>query len=432
MNQHELPPPDSFDHPVVRMSTPADVVDALPYLLGFFPSDSIVALGLQGPRRRQGGTVRIDIPEAEAWPAAAEEVARFLVALSEHRDRRPDAVILYLCRDPGPGADGRAVTEELRPLATALSEAFAAVGVPVHESLCVSDGRWWSFSCGDAGCCSRDGTPVAREGVTSAVAAAAAYAGIQVRGSLKELHAELAPVGAATAETQLRAFEEAVPALVDELSRSGGRERVLERTAELVDAAVARFRAGAQELPAAEAARLILGLQDRQARDRAAEWLDPPDVAHAQQLWRFLARRCSAPFDSHAAAPLSLLGWTAWVTGDQVTARIALGRALAADPDYTFARLLHQAVNAGAEPGSLCTTLRAERRARQQRAGRPGARQGDGCREDARREDGCRSRRQGGRRGGRDGGPEGDPCRLLPTRRLRRRRAHTGGDVYRQ
>jgi hypothetical protein len=123
-----------------------------------------------------------------------------------------------------------------------------------------------------------------------------------------------------------------------------------------------------------EAARLILGLQDRMARDRAAEWLDPPDVEHAQRLWRFLARRCAVPFENQAAAPLSLLGWTAWVTGDQVTARVALGRALAADPDYTFAQLLYQAVNSGAEPHELCATLRDERRSRLRRGAgrRPG------------------------------------------------------------
>ena len=371
MNEHSLTPASPFENPVVRMRTPADMVDALPYLLGFFPSDSVVALGLQGPTRRQGGTVRIDIPAPADWPDAAEEVARFLVALSEHRDRSPDAAILYLCRDPAPDRDGQAVAEELRPLAAQLTAAFAAAGIPVHEALCVSGGRWWSFSCVDPDCCDPGGTPVDRPGSTSTVAVAAAYAGIQLRGSLKELQRELDPVGAPGAESQLLAFEQAVPALVEELRRNGGREAVRERTIELVDAAVARFRSGAEELPDAEAARLILGLQDRLARDRAAEWLDPPDVQHAQRLWRFLARRCAVPFDSHAAAPLSLLGWTAWVTGDQVTARIALGRALVADPEYTFARLLHEAVNCGAEPRSLCATLRAERRARQRQARRP-------------------------------------------------------------
>ena len=387
MNEHEPSPSASpspsdafehpdFEHPVVTMRSPGDMVDALPFLLGFFPSDSVVALGLQGPRRRQGGTVRVDIPDAAIWPAAAEEVARFLVALSEHRDRSPDAVILYLCRDPAPGRSGRQVFEELRPLAALLAAAFRAAGIAVHDSLCVSEGRWWSYACDNGACCTEEGTPVDRPGSTPAVAAAAAYAGIRVRGSLKELHQELEPVTSPSAEAQLRAFEQAIPALVDELGRRGGREGVRERTLELVEAAVSRFRAGAQELSPVEAARLILGLQDRVARDRAAEWLDQPDVGHAQRLWRFLARCCAVPFDGQAAAPLSLLGWTAWVTGDQVTARVALGRALAADPDYTFAQLLYQAVNAGAEPGDLCATLRDERRSRQRRGSgrRPGER----------------------------------------------------------
>lgn len=388
MNEHELSPsgspsgspsaalPGSFEHPVVTMRSPGDMVDALPFLLGFFPSDSIVALGLQGPRRRQGGTVRIDIPAAEIWPEAAEEVARFLVALSAHRDRSPDAVILYLCRDPAAEQDGRAVFEELRPLAGLLTAAFDSAGIPVQDALCVSQGRWWSYTCDNASCCTVEGTPVDRPGSTPAVAAAAAYAGIRVRGSLKELHQELEPVTAPSAEDQLQAFEDAIPALVEELHRPGGREEVRERTTVLVDAAVARFRAGAQEVSPDEAARLVLGLQDRVARDRAAEWLDPPDVEHAQRLWRFLARRCAAPFDNQAAAPLSLLGWTAWVTGDHVTARVALGRALAADPDYTFAQLLYEAVNAGADPEELCGTLRDERRSRQRhRSGRrPGGR----------------------------------------------------------
>jgi hypothetical protein len=398
MNEHAQPPTTPFDHPVVTMRTPADMVDVLPFLLGFFPSDSVVALGLQGPRRRQGGTVRIDLPQPSDWPEAAAELARYLVALSEHRDRRPDAVILYLCRDPEPGQDGRAVRDSLAPLADALGEAFRAAGIPVHESLCVSGGRWWSYACGNPVCCPAEGTPVERPGSTPAVAAAAAYAGISVRGSLKELERELAPVGASSAEEQLRAFERVVPALVAELSEDGGREAVRARTAELVDAAVLRFGAGAVELPPEEAARLILGLQDRLARDRAAEWLDPPEVEHAQRLWRFLARRCTGPFDDHAAAPLSLLAWTAWVTGDQVTARIALRRALETDEEYAFARLLYEAVNTGAQPQSLCATLRAERRSRQRRGSgrRPGRAPGERRRVRTGRGSGCAAPPGGG------------------------------------
>ncbi|SEK87814.1 DUF4192 domain-containing protein [Streptacidiphilus jiangxiensis] len=385
MNEHSTPPHSAaspspsdppvsafsaFEPPVVRMKSPADMADALPYLLGFYPSDSVVALGLQGSRRRQGGSVRVDIPASSAWPAAAEEVVGFLLALSEQRDRPPDAVILYLCQDPELGGSPRAVAERLRPLASLLAEGFAAAGVPVHESLCVSQGRWFSYTCTDSACCPAEGALVRPPGSTSAVAAAAAFAGIQVRGSLRDMHRELEPVVAEAAGPLLQAFEREMPAISAELAREGGRERLREATAALVDAAVLRFGRGDRELDDHDAARIVFGLQDRLTRDRAAEWLDPPDVAHAATLWRYLARRCVGPFADHAAAPLSLLGWTAWVTGDTVTARVALGRALAVDPTYTFANLLYEAINCGAVPDTLCATLRAERAARIRRGGR--------------------------------------------------------------
>jgi hypothetical protein len=384
MNEHNTPPQASptppsgepvpafsaFERPVVRMQSPADMADALPYLLGFYPSDSVVALGLQGSRRRQGGSVRVDIPVPGAWPAAAQEVVGFLLALSEQRDRPPDAVILYFCQDPAPGGSAREVAERLRPLASLLADGFTAAGVPVHESLCVSDGRWFSYTCVDPACCPVEGALVRPPGSTSAVAAAAAFAGIQVRGTLRELHRELEPVAPEAAVTLLHAFEREMPVVSAELDREGGRERLREATAALVDAAVLRFARGDCELDDHDAARIVLGLQDRLARDRAAEWLDPPEVTHAARLWRYLARRCVGPFEAHAAAPLSLLGWTAWVTSDTVTARVALGRALAVDPTYTFASLLYEAINCGAAPDTLCESLRAERAARSRRVAR--------------------------------------------------------------
>lgn len=110
-----------------------------------------------------------------------------------------------------------------------------------------------------------------------------------------------------------------------------------------------------------EAAALILGLQDRTTRDRAAEWMEGGEAGPALRLWRALARRCAGPYGEHAAAPLTLAGWVAWSTGDELEAREALAMALGADPDYLFARLLHQACNEGLDPESVRRCLRAER-----------------------------------------------------------------------
>ena len=86
--------------------------------------------------------------------------------------------------------------------------------------------------------------------------------------------------------------------------------------------------------------------------------MEGPDADPALRLWRALARRCVGPYSEHAAAPLTLAGWVAWSTGDEPGARVALGRALRVDPEYVFARLLHQACNEGLDPEALRSCLR--------------------------------------------------------------------------
>jgi hypothetical protein len=88
--------------------------------------------------------------------------------------------------------------------------------------------------------------------------------------------------------------------------------------------------------------------------------MEGDEAGPALRLWRALARRCVGPYGEHAAAPLTLAGWVAWSTGDELEAREALAMALGADPDYLFARLLHQACNEGLNPESIRRCLRAE------------------------------------------------------------------------
>ncbi|WP_380279629.1 DUF4192 domain-containing protein [Kitasatospora purpeofusca] len=365
-----LPFGDGPDGRPITMRGPADMAEVLPYLLGFFPDDSIVAVGLQPPDLHQGGVIRLDIPEsAEEWPAAAEETAALLVGLSERQDRRPVQVLLYLCQDPvGPGPGGQhgpPVAERLRPLAERLRRAFEDRGVRVKESLCVSAGRWWSFLCTRQGCCDPVGHPIRRTPGPGPVAVAATVAGLAPRGSRREILAGLAPVGPPGAEAVRSALARA---------RAGagpapGRRLSLDRRehAELLDAAVAEFLAGATVLDDDRAARLLLALQDRIIRDRAAEYARPDELASAQRLWRFLATRCVAPYESCAAPPLTLLAWASWVAGDNATARVVLGHTLRRHPSYLLAQLLYESMNGGFAPDALLASVEEERRRRTER-----------------------------------------------------------------
>ncbi|MER6569623.1 DUF4192 domain-containing protein [Streptomyces sp. NPDC001093] len=359
----------------VTLRTPAELADALPYLLGYRPEDSMVLVALHDRegRGRFGGRARLGIPaNEEDWEAAVRQLAHGLVTGSERRGARPEQMVAYVCQEPAPGESGRDVKRRLERLAHLLRTQCGDLDVPVIEALCISDGRFWSYCCPIESCCPEDGSPMGLPG-TSVLAAAATYAGIQVRGTLRELRARLQPWETTAALEQETALDAAgmtlVPRILDEASRAD----VAGETLDLAERIIHRFAAAApvsgthpadlrddRLLAHDEAATLILGLQDRTTRDRAAAWMEGDEAGPALRLWRALARRCVGPYGEHAAAPLTLAGWVAWSTGDELEAREALAMALGADPDYLFARLLHQACNEGLDPEAIRRCLRAD------------------------------------------------------------------------
>ncbi|WP_200301660.1 DUF4192 domain-containing protein [Streptomyces adelaidensis] len=363
----------------VTLRTPAELADALPYLLGYRPEDSIVLVALhdRDTRGRFGGRARLGIPaQTDDWPSVAQQLAHGLVTGSERRGAKPESMVAFLCQDPASGESSEDVMERLRPLAQLLRRACGSLDVPVVEALCISDGRFWSYCCPGNGCCPPQGAAMGLPG-TSVLAAAATYAGLQVRGSLKEMRARLMPWETAAALRQETALDAAQSALIPRILDAESRADVGEETLAVAQRVMGRLA----DTPAVsgtldadlhddelvghdDAATLILGLQDRATRDRAAEWMEGDEARTALRLWRALARRCVGPYGEHAAAPLTLVGWVAWSSGDELEAREALAMALAADPDYLFARLLHQACNEGLDPESIRRCLRSERRGR--------------------------------------------------------------------
>jgi hypothetical protein len=370
----------------VTLRTPAELADALPYLLGYRPEDSIVLVALHDREQggRFGGRARLGIPaQREDWAAAARQLAHGLVWGSERRGARPQSMVAYLVQEPAPGETGRDVMERLRPLAQLLRTTCGGLDVAVVEALCIADGRFWSYCCPSPECCPAEGNPMGLPG-TSVLAAAATYAGIQVRGSLRDLRARLQPWETAAALEQESALDAAGAALVPRILDGASRDEVEAETLDTAQRLIGRLSAATADagtgtgtdtasadarddglIGHAEAAGVILGLQDRNTRDRAAAWMEGDEAAPALRLWRALARRCVGSYREHAAAPLTLAGWVAWSCGDELEAREALAMALGADPDYLFARLLHQACNEGLDPETVRNCLRADRRRRE-------------------------------------------------------------------
>lgn len=74
----------------------SDLLNALPTLFGFRPSESLVAVATNGPRRRFGFRMRVDLPPQEQVDPLARLVSRHLrhqgaegavlVAVTERQD----------------------------------------------------------------------------------------------------------------------------------------------------------------------------------------------------------------------------------------------------------------------------------------------------------------------------------------------------------
>ncbi|WP_199782894.1 DUF4192 domain-containing protein, partial [Streptomyces alboniger] len=371
----DTPSGDPFEDPLVTLRTPAELADALPYLLGFKPEESIVLIALHGERGRFGGRVRLGIPErSEDWPSVAQQLARCLVGGCERRGDRPDGIVAFLCREPGESESGQQVVQRLRPLAQVLRTACGALDVPVFEVVCISGGRFWTYCCPDTRCCPLEGTPLLRPG-TSVLAAAATYMGVQAVATQGEIRARLTPWETAAVTDQERALDAAGLTLLPRILNE--EDATAAETLDLARLIMARLAAAPpvsgtleadnrdDELIAHdEAAALILGLQVRTTRDRAAEWMEGDEAPSALRLWRALSRRCVGAYEEHAAAPLSLAGWVAWSLGDVAEGQEALDMALRADCEYTFALLLHHACNEGMDPESIRRCLRGKREGR--------------------------------------------------------------------
>jgi hypothetical protein len=329
--------------PYVRLSSSSDIVDAVPYLVGFQPADSVVVLSLRGERSRLGLTARVDLPAATSANAFAREFVGYL-----KRDHAARAIVVFY-----PPWGGRS-HPSLRPLADALTKQLERARIGVAEVLCVCEGRWWSLYCANADCCPLDGRPV-DPGGTSVTAAVMTVAGQVVLSSRKELEQTIDLAGGVVRTAMADALPRAAAAMADRMM-AGHLVAVTAESVDLFHAAVgnrlatsdgASGAACEQALSIDDSARLIVSLEDVNARDELLTWFDGDWGDATRAVLGELARRAVPPFE---VPTLTVLAWISYLQGDGALAGIALDRALAAEPDYRLAQLLDHALRAPLNP----------------------------------------------------------------------------------
>jgi hypothetical protein len=334
MTKRPRPARPSLNQPQLRLRAPVDVLAAVPYLIGYQPTDSVVVLAMRG--RRLYFTVRDDLPGPDA---SVDEVGLTVDDLVDMVLRqRVSGVILVAYGPDGPA----------RRVLFGLRSAFDTAGLAVLEMLRAADGRYWSYLCANPDCCPPEGVPYdVHSSTVPAVATVAGCVALPDREAYESLvRPDNGPGLVAVARATVRAGDRLLT-----LVSTGGQSAVLAAGRVAVDDALAGQLDGGR-LDDDDLAWLTVLLTSIPVRDMAMSAITgpPPALEAHRALWMDVFRRAAPDF---AAAPGSLFAFAAWRCGEATLARIALDRVLDAKPDYYLAVLLHRIMVAGLPPSVL-------------------------------------------------------------------------------
>jgi hypothetical protein len=323
----------------LRVNNPRSLLATTPYLLGFYPTDSLVVIGTDGASGKVQLTLRFDLPDPPDSEIAADISQHALAVLGAQHISAAVAV------GYGPGT-------RVSPVADALLDAADKADVAISDFLRVEDQRYWSYLCKNPACCPPEGTPFTVEGHPAAKIAA--DAGAPVLASREELAASLSSFYGKDAEVMhaaTRHAEEQAARLVARVARSGQRRSAKRLIAaagiEAVIEAIDTYRRGDRMLAGDALAWLSAMLRNLRVRDDAWARMDPAHKEAHLRLWTDLTRFARPGYIAPAA---SLLAFVAWQTGNGALANVALDRAVNDNPNYSMAHLLRQAIDSGAPP----------------------------------------------------------------------------------
>ena len=310
----------------LTLRSPADVVAAVPYLLGFRPDDgSLVVIVTSG--RRVVFAARADLPAPDAPAHQIRDLASRLIPVVRRQQAVTDLMIV-----------GYGTADHIDPALRTVDESFTAAGMTVRELLRVTGTRFFNRTCDNPVCCPPQGTPF--DPTTSLIAAQATAAGLVAFPDRAAVAARFAPVDGAARDAMRRATDDAAVRL--EALVEAGMAAVDEAGAHAVRDAL---RHPDRPLTDDEVAWLTLLMARTSVRDLAVDLTEPTEQ-HVT-FWADVTRRAD---ELLVPAPATLLALTAWRCGDGALAAMATERALEVDPAYLLADLVRQMLHAGMPP----------------------------------------------------------------------------------
>ncbi|MFI9811415.1 DUF4192 domain-containing protein [Saccharothrix variisporea] len=316
--RHDSDQQHSWPSDVVEVNDPGQLIAAIPHLLGFYPTDSIVVLVVKDDH--VDCVMRTDCPTDQAlYARVAAQLAR---EVDDPVGARVAVVVV--------GTPDRDLAGHLRDAFTAADMAVMLFGVPE-----ISHGApWIDYDHSEP-------SGILPDPEVSVMAVHTVAKGLVTLPSREALVARITPA------------PDDVLARRAALLAAARNDQDVEPTADDVMDLVRRYTQ-----------RIVDG-DERFTDDdivQACRALTAPEVRNAcllpieshpeatEKLWLILTRQCPAPASAEAAA---LLAVSAYIRGDGPFARVALDRALDIDPQHTLARLALDALNRGVRPRNI-------------------------------------------------------------------------------
>lgn len=317
---------------MTTVTSPIDLLNAIPFLIGYQPKDAIVLMAVTEESITMA--IRIDFPSE-----LSEDEVRALICKLEEAKADGVLMVSYIPEDC---VDAAGV---LAPLAEGLSNQ----DLPLQESIVVVAGRWRSLMCNDPACCPIAGSPIP-ELVESRIAIEEITSGRPFPFSdIAAMYRSLAPL---PEDKELQELIAKVPEIDYQIDptpdQRAGAEAITDFIHDFPKQGISRNR----ELLAL----VLVRLKDLQVRDFALGSMRSEDADLFFSAWRWLMRL--AP-KGYVAPPAVLFAVACYERGDGALANLALQRAREDQPSYSMVELLSRVFRSG-QPPTLFSELRTE------------------------------------------------------------------------
>jgi hypothetical protein len=349
----------------VLLRGPADLIAAVPLLLGFHPTHSLVAVGLHADGRFIAVTMRVDLPPPAHREQGPEDgsFGRAVLAMMLGALQNVDATKVRLLVYPT-GACPDVASNGLPHAAVIarLCQELHQHQVMVADALCVIPAvggtSWWSYLCDDGGCCPAEGQRI-KDSDGTHIRAAFALEGIAALPDRAALVTQLAAglpgdpavemLEVAICTTAARELQLRGDGWWEKASVRRWRQSITLRVAQLLlDAA---HHVPVRRLTADEQALVLLALTDRQVRDLV---MCAIAVQGAERdVFDVLIPLVRSAPAGWVAPVATLAAVCAYLAGDGAATWVALDRAVHDDPDYRLAAMLCDGLSRAVPPAAL-------------------------------------------------------------------------------